>query len=399
MWEKIKSSDNWLTILLVWAMVMLVAAAIGGANLVVTIDMQPILMWTATLGVLTGFVLAKSRFPALTASIYAIVYGTFVSGYLIGRTFDADMIWRERVADLVMRQVEFFTRIAQGNTNRDALIFVVHTTIVLWILGVTASWWTFRRPRPWFVILPSCLTMLSVIYYASPQLTIYLAVFCLAAMLYIAQTHLLDNKRVWQRAAVRYNSGISGNFMRSSLVVAIVALALVWRAPALPASAAVGDAINRVNSPWRQVRDNWQRLYSALNAQSVGTSDPYRDTLTLGGARNPTDAPIMDVVVEERLPYAYWRSTILDSYDPDAGVWRVAAGETITQYPEDDPLNIPSARARQEIKQTFFNYIPNAGTIYAAPEIVSSNRQLRVKTDYDAQGRNIVSATRSRYLL
>ncbi|HFC11586.1 MAG TPA: transglutaminase domain-containing protein [Anaerolineae bacterium] len=381
-------------------MVMLVAAAVGAANLVLSIDMRPILLWTVTLGVLSGFLLAKSRFPALTATIYATVYGIFVGGYLIGRTFDPSMIWRDRVADMVVRQVEFFTRIAQGNTNRDALIFVVHTTLVLWLLSVTAAWWTFRKSRPWFVILPSCLTMLSVIYYASPRLILYLALFCLVALLYIAQTHLLENKKVWKRSSVHYNSSINGNFMRSSLVVALLALAIVWPAPALPASASVGDAVNRVNKPWRTVRDNWQRLYSALNAQSTTTtSDPYRDTLTLSGARNPTDTPIMDVFVEEKLPYAYWRSTTLDSYDGASGQWRVASGETITQFPEDPPINIAKTKSRIEVVQTFVNYIPNAGAIYSAPDIVASDRQIRLKTAIDAQGYNKISATRSRYLL
>lgn len=399
MWERFKPNDSWLTFLLVWGLVTLVAAAIGAANLVLSFDMQPILLWTTTLGVISGMALAKSRFPGLTASIYAIVYGTFVTGLLIGRTYEPDMVWRERVADMVMRQVEFFTRISQGNTNRDALIFVVHTTVVLWILSVTAAWWTYRRPRPWLVVLPSALTMLSVIYYASPTLIWYLALFCLIAMLYIAHTHLLDNKRIWQRARVHYNSNISGNFMRSSLVVALLALALVWRAPALPANAAVGDAINRVNSPWRQVRNNWQRVYSALNAQSAVTSDPYRNTLSLGGPRNPTDAPIMDVFVDEKLPYAYWRAAVLDNYDASNGEWFGSEAPTITQYPDDPPLTLPDTRDREIVEQRFVNYIPNAGTIYAAPDLLSSDRQIRVKAGSDGSGNDIVYAARSRYLL
>ena len=399
MLEKLKPNDTWLTFALVLLLVTLVGLSISAADLVRSINMRPILVGTGVTAVITGCALAKSRFPALTASIYAIVYGVFFSGYFVGRSYADTMLWRERITDIVIRQIEFFTKAFQGSTNRDALIFVVHTAIVIWILGVTAAWWTFRRPRPWLVVLPTCLTMLSVIYYASPELIIYLAIFCLVALLYIAQTHLLDNKKVWQRASVRYNSSISGNFVRSSLVVALLTLAIVWRAPALPANASVGDAINRVNEPWRQVRDNWQRLYSALNAQASGTSDPYRDTLSLGGPRNPTNTPIMDVFVEERLPYAYWRNSVLDRYDAEAGIWRVAEGETIAQYPDDDPLNIPDARATREYDQIFVNYIPNAGAIYAAPELIASDRQILVKTDYDPSGRNVVSASRSRYLL
>ncbi len=396
---KHKTTQTVILFVLVWGMVSLVSLSIGQADLVRTINMQPILLWTGTLGILAGFALARSRFPALTAMIYAFVYGAFVLGLLIGRSdaYTADQLWRERVADMVSRQIEFFLKVASGNTNRDALIFVMHTTLVMWIVGFTSAWWTFRTTRIWLVILPNALVMLSVIYYAPPTLTWFLAAFSIFTMLYIAQTHLLDSQHEWQQANVRYGNALSGHFLRSSLVVALIALAIVWRAPALPASAAVGDTINRVNEPWRVWRDSWQRWYSALNASAQGTSDPYRETLTLGGARNPGNTLIMDVYVEEQLPYAYWRSTTLDFYED--GQWRVRPGETITYFPEDEPLAIPDTDARQEVEQVFVNYVPNAGTIYAAPDMITSDQQILVRTDYDANEAMLFSAARSRYVL
>lgn len=396
---KRKLTETVLTLTLAWGMVMLVALSIGQADLVRTIDMQSILLWTGTLGIVAGFALARSRFPALTAAIYAFVYGAFVLGVLIGRSnaYTEEMLWRERVADMVSRQIEFFIKVANGNTNRDALIFVMHTTVVLWVLGFTSAWWTFRKTRIWHVILPNALVMLSVIYYASPTLSWFLAAFSLVTMLFIAQTHLLDNQREWQMASVRYGNSLAGHFLRSSLVVALVALAVVWRAPALPASASVGDTINRVNEPWRVWRDSWQRWYSALNATAQGTSDPYRETLVLGGARNPGNTLVMDVYTNEELPYAYWRSTTLDFYTD--GQWRVRPGETLTYFPEDEPLAIPPATARTEVEQVFVNYVANAGTIYAAPDMVSSDQQILIRADYDVNEDMLFSAARSRYVL
>ena len=54
---------------------------------------------------------------------------------------------------------------------------------------------------------------------------------------------------------------------------------------------------------------------------------------------------------------------------------------------------------REAVTQTFVNYIPNAGTIYAAPDIVDSDQQILLKTDYDADGNNMIAAARSRYVL
>ncbi|MGB1253728.1 MAG: transglutaminase-like domain-containing protein [Candidatus Promineifilaceae bacterium] len=397
MLNRIRTNEDIYPFLLVLSMILVLGMALGRAQLVQSINMQSIMLMTGGLAVLSGFALAKSRFPLSTAIIYGIIYGIFVLAWQVGDTYPDDMMWRERIADMVMRQVNWLEKAFTGGTSRDALIFVMHTTLIQWLLGITAAWWTFRRLRLWWVILPAGVVLLSVVYYASPWMSWYLAIYSLLVLLFIAFTHLRDNQIVWRRARVRYNHDISGNFLRSSLLAALLALVLVWRVPAMPANASVGDAINRVNEPWRQVRDNWQRLFSALSAQASTTSDPYRDTLTLGGPRNPGDAPIMDVYVEAPVRYAYWRSTVLDSYQN--GIWRVADGNTITHYPDEPQVPIPDTKLREAVTQTFVNYIPNAGTIYAAPDIVNSDQQLLLKTDVDANGKNLVSAARSRYVL
>ena len=397
MLDKLRKNEDIYPFLLVLSMILVLGTALGRAQLVQSIDMQNIMLITGSLAVLSGFTLAKSRFPLSTAVIYGFVYGLFVMTWQVGETYPDEMMWRERVADMVVRQIDWLQKAFSGGTSRDALIFVMHTTLVQWLLGITAAWWTFRRLRLWWVIAPTGAVLLSVVYYASPWMTWYLALFSLLALLFVAFTHLRDNQFGWRAARVHYNHTISGNFLRSSLLAALIALAFVWRVPALPANASVGDAINRVNEPWRQVRDNWQRLFSALSAQSSTTSDPYRDTLTLGGPRNPGDAPIMDVYVDAPVRYAYWRSTVMDSYED--GIWRVADGETITHYPDEPAVDIPDTKLRESIRQTFVNYIPNAGTIYAAPDIVNSDQQILLKTDYDADGNTLVAAARSRYVL
>lgn len=397
--QNLKSAETWFTAGITWAMVLLVAITIGQADLIRSFNMLPLLIIITTLGYLAGIALSKSRFPGLTAHIYALVYGIFFTAFLIGDTMADDLIWRERIADMIARQAEWFTKLIDGGTSRDSMTFIMHTIFILWWLAYSASWYTYRKPRLWRVVLPSGLVLLSVVYYyfGPRPLLVYLALYCVLALLYIAQTHVRDNKREWHFKAVRFETGIASIFLRSSLLIALLALIVAWQLPAMAASTSVGDTVNRVNEPWRQFREDWQRLYSALNSQTAGTSDPYRDTLTLGGPRNVGDTPIMDVYVDERLPYAYWRSTVLDRYED--GQWRVAEGDTVTQFPDDPPLKQPSDQARKSVDQLFVNYVPNAGTIYSAPEIATSDRQILVKTELDAAGNNLISAVRSRYVL
>lgn len=398
MLERLKSRDAWLTFLLPLLLVLLAAVTLGQAELVIGVDLQTILLVTGALGFVAGATLGISRFPALTASTYGLVYGLFALGVIIGRTYPAEIAWRERVADMVVRQSIWIGKAINGGTSRDALIFVMHTGALLWLIGYTAGWYTYRKPRLWRVILPGGLLLLSVVYYyyGTRPLLYYLAAYSLVALLTIAHTHLTAIQQEWRYRAVRYESSITGQFLRSGLTLALVALIVVAQLPALTASAAVSEAVSRVDEPWQRFRDNWQRLFSTLTAPSAVVSD-YSDRLTLGGPRNVNDAPIMDVYVAEQLPYAYWRASVLDAYED--GEWRLAPGETVELYPDDPPLPQALGRGRRTVTQTFVNYIPNAGTVYAAPDFVSADRPLWVKVETLPGGNQLVVGVRSRFVL
>jgi transglutaminase-like putative cysteine protease len=51
------------------------------------------------------------------------------------------------------------------------------------------------------------------------------------------------------------------------------------------------------------------------------------------------------------------------------------------------------------ITQTVTNYLPNSSYLYAAPEVVSSDRPMLVDATYDEGGRILVTALRSRFIL
>jgi hypothetical protein len=195
---------------------------------------------------------------------------------------------------------------------------------------------------------------------------------------------------------VRYETGVAWTFLRSSLLIGLLALLVAYWMPTVGASSSVESAVSRVNEPWRQFRDNWQRLV-AVNATGQQVSDPYRDALTLGGPRQAGDEPIMDVYVTEQLPYAYWREAVLDTYDDN--FWRTTDGETITYYPDDGRFKLDQTQQRTQVTQAFVNYVSNAGTIYSLPDLILADRQMIVKMDTDAAGNHELAATRSRYAL
>ena len=395
--ERIRLEEGWSTLFLVWLLVTVTAAALGQAELT---EGLYILGVVGTAGVGAGLLLAKSRFSNRTAHIFALVYGLALIAFMVGRTLPDELTWRMRILELVQREGDWLSKAFSGGRSADNLIFVLQTSIIFWLLGYSASWYTFRKPRVWRVILPSGLVMLSVVYYyQGPRpLTIFLAVYVLLALLYGTRSHLMEREMEWRAASIRYEGDIQLNFMRASLIIGVILLLLASNMPALGASPEVHEALTDVDQPWRRFQDNWTRLFSSLRSYSSGVNDVYTDAMTLGGPRSVSNTLIMDVYVSRPLPYVYWQGVVLDTYH-GYGEWRNNSEKTLLFTPDKGDLAVPFSVARNVITHTVVNYIPSSSTIFGAPEVVAANQPLLVDLKPDHDGRYTVNWIRSRYVL
>jgi transglutaminase-like putative cysteine protease len=398
MLSRLRIEEGWFTLALVWALVIIASVAILNAELIDGLEVLPLV---STAAVISGLLLAKSRFSSRTAHLLALIYGLFLVTFLMGRSLPGDLAWDERVGDLITRQFTWLNKAVSQGSSRDGLIFVIHTSAVFWLLGYTAAWYTFRKPRIWRVVLPSGLVLLSVIYYyyGPKPLAGFLALYALVALVYIARTHLVAREKLWRSSSVRYEKGIRFSFLQASFLAALVALGLAWGLPTAEASSAVSDAFGEtgIGEGWRGFQDNWTRLFSSLRTYGTGTSDTYRETLSLGGPRSVGSTLIMDVYVPKRLPYVYWQAVVYDTYQ--GGTWSIGESDRFLHLPDEGELAIPFASLREEVDQVFVNYVPNAGTIYGAPEIVNSDRQIYVNHSLNDDAKSIVHSVQSRFIL
>jgi len=396
-----RMEEGWSTLILLWAMILISSAAITQSDL---IDGLHVIPMVGSIAVLAGTLLAKSRFSNNTAHLFSLVYGLFVVFYLVGTTESfTGMAWRDRILDpvdgIVARQMIWLEDLFMGGTNRDGLLFVFQTSLVYWLLGYTAAWYTYRIPRVWRVVVPTGLVLLSVVYYyeGPHPLQLYLAFYALLALLFVARTYLAEQERTWRAGSVRYERWIWFNFIRASFVAALLALIFAWGLPPLSASATVSDAIGGAKGPWREFQDNWTRMFSALRTYGTTVADPYQETLVLGGPRTVGNTPVMDIFVSERLPYVYWQAIVYDTYED--GTWHYREDPFTEHFPDDGLIDVPSTRSRQVVTQTVVTYFPNSSFIYGAPEIISVDRPLNVYASTDAQGNQLVSAVRSKFVL
>jgi transglutaminase-like putative cysteine protease len=107
---------------------------------------------------------------------------------------------------------------------------------------------------------------------------------------------------------------------------------------------------------------------------------------------------IMDVAVPRPLPNVYWQAIAYDSYEN--GIWRVAEDlEARLHFPDDGPLDVPPTGARERVTQTITNYLPNSSFLYAAPQVIETDRQMFVEGTRDDENHELVAAVRSRFVL
>jgi transglutaminase-like putative cysteine protease len=392
----IKLEEGWSTFLLVLALLVTAAITIRQAELTPGTYVLPIVAGTA---VIVGLLLSKSTFSPRTAHFFALVYGLFVVGYMVGTTLPEAFTWHERIINLSTRQMDWLNKAVTGGTSRDGLIFVLQTAAVFWLLGYSASWFTFRKPRVWRVVIPTGLVLLSVVYYyyGPKPLFYYMAIYIVLALLFVARTHLVAQERIWNQAEVRYEKGINLNFMRAGLIMALLLLSVAYVMPTFAANSQVNDVLSDTRGPWRDVQETWTRLFAALRAYGTTTSDPYQNSMALGGPRTISNDLVMDIYVPRELSNLYWRALPLETYED--GGWSAKNQETNLHFPDDGFLNVEPTDAREEIVQTVVNYLPNSSIIYAAPELVGSSRQIFVDSAQNEAGNELVSAVRSRFVL
>ncbi len=398
MLRRLRIEEGWFTLLLTWSLVLIAALAIVDAELIQGTSILPSI---ATLSVLTGLVLAKSRFSGRAALFIALVYGLFAVIFFVGRTLPGDLTWRERAFELMNRQIIWLGKAVSQSSSRDGLIFVVQTSAIFWILGLTAAWYTFRNYKVWRVVIPSGLVLLSVIYYyfGPKPLVAFLALYVLLALIYVARTHLVAKERAWKAASVRYEKGIRFSFLQASFLAALIALGIAWGLPAAGANTTVSDALGETgfSDTWRSFQDNWTRLFASLRSYGTTTSDPFRDTLSLGGPRTVGDSLVMDVYVEQRLPYVYWQAFAYDRYD--GGQWSISESDRVLRLPDDGRFPVIDYALREHVTQNVVNYVPNAGTMYSAPDPVEGDRQMFVTWNRDDRGKADVLAVQSRFVM
>ncbi len=404
-----KLEEGWLTVALLCAMVTVSGSGVAAAGWTESLEA----VWLcAVVGVFAGLALAKSRFSGPVVLLFALVYGLFVIGFFIG--LDLDGNWNRRSLELVIRLNNFIYKALFGGTSRDYLPFPVSVSLIYWFIGVLSAYSVFKRGTVWPAVIPAGVGLLiNAYYYLGPvRLDLYLAVYVLLALMFVARMNLLDREREWQTARVLYSTDLRLDFLRAGMAAALAGVLIGWAAPSLAASPQAATTWRQMTGSLSVVRESWMRMFAAIRGYGQAYSDFYGDMLTLSGPSRLSTEPIMDVSVslisnpDEALPIDiasgeiqrwYWRAVTFADYQD--GRWE--AGEV--EYKEFDPnrtrLQQPAYLLRRSVNVAFTMHVPASSRMYVAQQVQWTDRPATLELAFDPAGSHDISGVRAQQVV
>ncbi len=358
-----------LVVFLTAALVMAVTWAVGatgwtkGLNMITFIGLGVILI---------GIMLTRSILPGLIAHLFSLIIGVAWSFWVTSRLLPADYTWPERWQNLMFRLAYWHSQAVQGGTSYDNLMFILQMGVIVWAMGYLTIWLIFRSGKVWQAIVPGGVVLLINLYYAPKDITWWFILYLILSFLLVIRFNLFDQEIKWRAEGVFFRPDISFDFLRDGFIFSILVVSLAWIAPPVIDTKSFGF-LDEFQGSWREFQSEWNRLFADLNYRDVVAVDTFGQSLTLGGPRRLTDAPVMDVKVQG--PGRYWRAAVYDEY---TGLdWRSHDAETGSFGPRA-PLSLPSFEARLPVTQTYTFYHDGATVLYSMSNPIKLDRSAKV---------------------
>jgi transglutaminase-like putative cysteine protease len=388
--ERLSRGGGWWTVILTLVLLTSVAEAVNAAG------------WSSGLGIVRlamiggavlGLLLALTRwdwpfpvFYSFLASIFWIT--TLESSMLLGSP-----TLHDAVRELVTRNWNWTAALLSSSASTDNLIFVSQLSYLGWWLGYFAIWSLIRHQHVLRAVLPLGIALLFNLYYSPLNLSGYLIVFLLMALLLAVRIELTRNETAWQSAHIRYAPDIFFDFLKAGTIFAVVVVGAAWITPDVAGQVTLEKVLRPFDKQWQRVEDTWARMYKSLNypATAVGAAS-FGDQLTLGGPVTLSDRPIFDAATSQR---SYWQAMAYDTYTGQG--WQNTDREVVIMD-RNQTFGQPIYGLTAQMTSTIHLLLPGQQLLFGAPQPLRTD--LPVNADVHrlrGEGSSIeVSALRSR---
>ncbi|MGB5049766.1 MAG: transglutaminaseTgpA domain-containing protein [Caldilineaceae bacterium] len=265
---------------------------------------------------------------------------------------------------LLERWLEWVQAAMNNSASNDNYIFVLEISFLAWWLAYLGAWTVFRYGNVWRGVMMIAVALLVNTYYAPNPVTGFLVAFCLVAMLLLAWANLIANRQRWRALRITFSQDIAFDFMRTGVFYTLVIITIAFVAPSLGRNVRFNQFLAPINERWESTTQEFNRLYEGLNRQQRMVASGFTRSLSLGGARNVTDAAVFQVASSTG---RYWRAVTFDEF---TGRQWVNSAPIETEFDADQPIPNISWSQRKPLTQTVTLLASTGGVILAAPDVV-----------------------------
>ncbi|MBC8097908.1 MAG: transglutaminase domain-containing protein, partial [Armatimonadetes bacterium] len=359
-WRGLFAPGDWTTLAIVLALILMPVLALQTAQW--PIDAR-VMIPTALLSVVFGFLLARSRYSEFVALFFSITYGGLCVLLLAAANTPGSTY------AVLARAVTWGYDALTGGINTDELVFTLLVALLFWFLGYNAAWHVFRIDRVWRVILPPGLVLMTnAVFYIQPEvLQPHMAAFVFLALLLIARSHLDAREWEWYANGIRIPPRLRVQFLRVGAGLALIVLALAWIAPTGNLQQQLDNFQEFLRSePLTEMNELFNRLFASIESDGATSADYYGgDSLLLSGAISLGDTEVFYADAPTDYRY-YWRSRVFDTYE--RGRWTPGAEFRLTTDGVPFVATVANDAARTQVEQRFTLALRSSRLVYTAPQ-------------------------------
>ncbi len=372
--EPSRIGEGWSTFILLAFMLLCVSGSIDAANWA---DGLSISTWTVLGGLVVGFAMGKlDRVPGWLTHAFALLLGIFAVPVFATSLLPRALTFQEKMLLLDDRFGAWVVKVISGGVSADNLIFVLQVAYLTWLMSYFAAWFIYRRHQVWGAVIPSGIGILLNLFYAAPQTNLYFGGFILCALLLIVRLNLHAMERGWRALSIGYTSDINVDLLTYGTIFAVGLMVLAWMMPATAPGPDWLGVLEPLQSPWQNVEDQFNRVFSSLRAVArPGPSTFFGTTLQMGGPVHLGNRPVMDVKTDYG---RYWRGSVYDKY---TGLGWINTHVNALNLGANDPrLDDPALGVlRADVTQTFKVYLPDQNILYSESQPIRFDQPTEVR--------------------
>lgn len=346
------------------------------------------------LGLVFGFLFAKSKFRGRTVLIYSLIFSIFFSSQLVIRLFpfreilqlnrDFELIWmmHVRLLTFLVRVTSWIRAYSLGDPIRDLKIHQFELAFLLFNTTIWFAWWTIRKRRVLVGAVPLGFILALNIHRFDLSL-IYLQLYILCNLLTLVIIHFNMLIGSWIHRRVDHPAELSLDWGISAVSISVAVLLLASPA-SLVATPEGWDTI----LDWLRTEEPVPRVSLSTDSDSFDSLESLQDSQTpqlieIGAPPSTGSNTMMWVEISDppplpdsmssigSTPQHYWRSRIYTSYNGRG--WEPLEDLAIRSEAEVD-LEPPPGR--YALTQTFNVAISDLDFLFAVnqPRSITSGR-------------------------